>query len=50
MELTQHITVSDVVNKVSRKGDVLEENNHTTDDKIKDFIQKEVHTKFQEVC
>ena len=50
MELTQHITASDVVNKVSRNGDVPEENNHTTEDKIKYFIQKEVHTKFQEVC
>ena len=50
MELTQHVTVSDVVDKVIRNGDVIEENNHTTEDKIKDFVQKEVHKKFQEVC
>ena len=48
-KLRQQSTVSDVVNKGIGDGHALKENNHTTEDKIKKFIQKGVHKKLQEL-
>ena len=49
MKLRQQITASDVVSKGIGDGHAQKENSHTTEDKIKDFIQKGVNKKLQEV-
>ena len=49
MKLRQQITASDVVSKGIGDGHAQKENSHTTQDKIKDFIQKGVNKKLQEV-
>ena len=49
VKLRQQTTVSDVVNKGIGDGHAQKENSHTTEDKIKDFIQKGVNKNFQEI-
>ena len=49
MKLRQQITASDVVSKGIEDGHAQKENSHTTEDKIKDFIQKGVNKKFPEI-
>ena len=49
VKLRQQITASDVVSKGIGDGHAQKENSHTTEDKIKDFIQKGVNKKLQEV-
>ena len=43
IKLGQRTTALDVVNKGIRGGHAQKENSHTTEDKIKDFIQKRVN-------
>ena len=49
VKLRQQITASDVVIKGIGDGHPQKENSHATEDKIKDFIQKGINKKFQEV-
>ena len=49
VKLRQQIPASDVVINGIGDGHAQKENSHATEDKIKDFIQKGINKKFQEV-